>query len=194
VEFSFVDHDDSFSDNLIDLIACADPKVRVHRYDAATTDLELALRPTIFSPGPGNPTQMIRSQRLLSSIWGKVPVLGVCLGHQLIGIRLGYAIVADPHAHHGSTRTIKCLQRDHTIAANLPESFSAASYNSLMVAGVGTEHLLAVDEFACAQMIYANVNGMPVYGMQFHPESFMTEIGSMLMKAWIAGALKRQRL
>ena len=182
-----IDNYDSFSYNLYQLIGSIDPEIRVVRNDAMTPEEMLALNPAalVISPGPGRPEDAgvcIDAIRLLGS---KMPILGVCLGHQAICAAYGATVSYAKELMHGKQSSTK-LDTNCPLFADLPETIPVARYHSLA----------AVEETipACLRVIARTLDGeimavkhrdFDTYGLQFHPESILTPNGPTILKNFL---------
>ena len=180
-----IDNYDSFTYNLVQTIGALPEKRDMHivRNDAASVDQLAAMDPThvIISPGPCTPNEAGVSVDLIRRMAGKVPVLGVCLGHQCIAQALGGRIVRAPRLMHGKTSSIRHDGR--TIYKGLTVPFTATRYHSLTVE---RESMPDVFEISAVTTDRNELMGLrhkflPIEGVQFHPESFLTEEGAKLM-------------
>lgn len=185
-----IDNYDSFTFNLVQTIGALGVRteIRVIRNDAATVSELEDLKPghVIISPGPCTPNEAGISVELVQRLAGKVPILGVCLGHQCIGQAFGGKIVRASRLMHGKTSQIKHDGRG--IFKDLPAQFTATRYHSLTVDRATLPEELEVSAWTADrdELMGLRHKTMPVDGVQFHPESFLTEEGSRL----IAGFLK----
>ena len=184
-----IDNYDSFTFNVYQLIATvAGPTavIRVLRNDACSLHAALAWRPThlVLSPGPGHPAQSRLSLEAAAEPTG-VPTLGICLGHQAIALAHGAPVVRSAHPTHG--RGV-AMHHDGSspLFAGLPQPFHAGLYHSLAVEPSGLPPALAVTARTAAGDIMALEHvGRPLFGVQFHPESFLTEGGAVLMSNFL---------
>jgi para-aminobenzoate synthetase component 2 len=183
-----VDNYDSFVYNLVHYLAQlgADPVVR--RNDALTPEepLTMGVDGVLISPGPGRPETAGVSVPLVRRCAGTVPVLGVCLGQQAIAVAFGGRVVPAAELRHGKTSEIR--HAGDGVLAGLPDPFTATRYHSLAVA----EESLPDDLEVTARTAGGTVMGLrhrrvPVEGVQFHPESVLTEGGYRLLGNWLAG-------
>lgn len=184
----FIDHYDSFSFNLIDWLYTACGAVEVERlaFDAPNvlSRWEAEPRPLIFSPGPNAPRDIPQSLELLQKAAYRVPIVGICLGHQLLAHAFGAQIIRAKAPYHGTTIQVKPISKD-LIFGNLPtEELKVATYNSLVVdrSSLSNEFLVtAIDDLDQVQGIQSkDVSRPPMIGWQFHPESFLTTCGVAL--------------
>jgi len=182
-----VDNYDSFTYNLVQYFGELGCEVMVKRNDAVSLDQISSLRPThvCISPGPGRPAQAGLSNDIVREFSARVPLLGVCLGHQCIGEVFGGKIVAAPRLLHGKTSQIR--HNGSGVFANLPNPFTATRYHSLIVSPNSVPDCLEVT----AQTSEGEIMGLrhrdfPVHGVQFHPESILTAEGKKLLANFVA--------
>ena len=181
-----IDNYDSFTYNLVQYLGELGSDVVVHRNDAITTKEIEDLSPEriVISPGPGTPDSAGISLELVRSFSGKLPILGVCLGHQAIGQAFGGKISRAPYLMHGKTAEI--CHDSGTIFRGLPYRFRATRYHSLMVEKEGLPEELEVSATTPDGLIMGlRHKRFPVEGVQFHPESVMTEHGKTLLKNFL---------
>ena len=188
-----IDNYDSFTYNLVQRLGEIDPtlEIRVVRNDKITLPEIEALNPThiIISPGPCTPDDAGVSVDVAKNYLGKVPLLGVCLGHQSIGQATGGAIVRADRLMHGKTDRIH--HDDQGLFAGLPNPLIATRYHSLMIQPDTLSHEFEVaawsEEPDGGRTIMAIRHKVyPCYGWQFHPESFLTEHGPELLRRFLA--------
>jgi anthranilate synthase/aminodeoxychorismate synthase-like glutamine amidotransferase len=182
-----VDNYDSFTYNLVQYFGELGCAVMVKRNDAVSLDEISSLRPThvCISPGPGRPAQAGLSNDIVREFSARVPLLGVCLGHQCIGEVFGGKIVAAPRLLHGKTSQIR--HNGSGVFAHLPNPFTATRYHSLIVSPDSVPDCLEVT----AQTSEGEIMGLrhrdfPVHGVQFHPESILTAEGKKLLANFVA--------
>ena len=181
-----VDNYDSFTYNLVQLIGEIGADIEVGRNDQVTCDDIERAAPThlVISPGPCTPNEAGISVEAIRHFAGLVPVLGVCLGHQSIGQAYGGAVRRAGYPVHGKTDEIRHDGR--TVYAGLPQGFVATRYHSLVV----DEHLPDALELSAwnGEGIVMGVRhrDLPVEGVQFHPESVLTDLGEALMRNFLA--------
>lgn len=184
--FVLIDNYDSFTYNLYHYLGELGVRVAVHRNDAITPKEVLALNPQgiILSPGPCTPNEAGICLDLVAEATGKVPMLGVCLGHQAIGQTFGGEIIPAPTLMHGKVSSIR-----HTgegIFAGIPSPFEATRYHSLIVASKGLPKTLKVTALTEGEIIMGLQHiKHPIYGVQFHPESIASEHGRDLLRNFI---------
>ncbi|MDX2282606.1 MAG: aminodeoxychorismate/anthranilate synthase component II [Bacteroidia bacterium] len=179
-----LDNYDSFTYNLVDLVRRY-TQVQVFRNDAISPEAAEALRPAglLISPGPGRPEDAGISGALLRLWMGRIPVLGVCLGHQLIGSVLGGQVVHASRPVHGKTSQI-----DHagqSLFAGLPSPLRVMRYHSLILAPDLPQGLDVTARTADGEIMAIHHPGLQLTGVQFHPESVLTEGGDRMIQNWL---------
>jgi anthranilate synthase/aminodeoxychorismate synthase-like glutamine amidotransferase len=178
-----IDNYDSFTYNLVQYLGELGEEVVVRRNNEVTPDeIESELKPAriLISPGPGTPDDAGVSIKVIRAFAGRVPILGVCLGHQAIGQVFGGRVVRAPQLCHGKSSPV---QHDgKTIFAGLDQSFSAGRYHSLIVAEEDLPSCLEISARTSDGIIMGlRHREMKVEGVQFHPESIMTTQGKTLL-------------
>jgi anthranilate synthase/aminodeoxychorismate synthase-like glutamine amidotransferase len=182
-----VDNYDSFTYNLYQYFGELGAKARVIRNDALTADEALALGPAaiVISPGPGTPDQAGITLDLIKKAAGKVPLLGVCLGHQALGQAFGGRVVRAPRVMHGKTSLIK--HDGKTVFAGLENPFTATRYHSLVVAPESVPAALEVSATTEDGIVMGlRHREHRLEGVQFHPESILTTAGKKLLANFLA--------
>jgi anthranilate synthase/phosphoribosyltransferase len=178
-----IDNYDSFTYNLVQLLAALGADVEVRRNDEITAEEALALDPRgiVISPGPGTPDDAGVSGAIVTAAVGReVPVLGVCLGHQVIADEFGGTIARAPKPVHGKTDEIE--HSGDGILRDVPAPFTATRYHSLCVEEASVPSEFAVDARTSDGVIMAiRHTHKPVYGLQFHPESVLTPEGAKIL-------------
>ena len=182
-----IDNFDSFTYNLVQAVETMGEDVAVFRNDAITTRAIKQMTPDgiLISPGPGSPSSAGISVDVVKTFHTKIPILGVCLGHQCIGQAFGGHVGHASQVMHGKSSRIS---HDGTgVFSGLPQGFSAVRYHSLAV----DRDLIPKDLVVCALADDGEVMGIrhesrPVYGVQFHPESIATENGYEMIDTFIA--------
>lgn len=178
-----LDNYDSFTYNLVQYLGELGASTEVVRNDVATPEEILETRPQgiVISPGPGRPEDAGNSVRLVQQASaGAIPVLGVCLGHQAIGVAFGGAIVSARTIMHGKTSPI--LHDDRGLFRGLPEGFEATRYHSLVIERESCPAVLEVSATtADGEIMGVRHRSLPVEGVQFHPESILTVEGKSLL-------------
>ena len=189
-----VDNYDSFTYNLVQQVGQLGAEVRVFRNDQIAVDDLLALEPlaVIVSPGPGRPEQAGITLELVGRCRGRIPLLGVCLGHQAIGAALGGRVVRAPRLIHGKASAVRHDGR--TIFRGLPNPMPAGRYHSLVIEPSSLPDGLevsAVDEEGCIMAV--RDRRWLMEGVQFHPESILTPHGPQLLANFLELAAQERR-
>jgi anthranilate synthase/aminodeoxychorismate synthase-like glutamine amidotransferase len=183
-----IDNYDSFVWNLARYVAELGEAPAVHRNDALTLDAIAAMGPShiIISPGPCSPAEAGISVDVIRRFGPAIPILGVCLGHQAIGAAYGGEIVRARHPMHGKTSRI--LHHGESIFTGLPSPLTATRYHSLVIAPESCPDELAVTATTDDREIMAVQHRQhPVTGVQFHPESVLTEYGYRMLDWFLTG-------
>jgi anthranilate synthase/aminodeoxychorismate synthase-like glutamine amidotransferase len=181
-----VDNYDSFTFNLVQAFLTAEADVTVRTNDGVTPDEAEELAPThlVVSPGPGRPEAAGASMAVIERFAGRIPVLGVCLGHQAVAAVFGGRVGAARTIMHGKASEIHHDGR--TIYAGLPDPFPAGRYHSLAVAEVDLPAELTVSAHtADGEIMGIRHRSLPVEGVQFHPESVLTPLGDRLLRSFL---------
>ena len=181
-----IDNYDSFTFNLYHYLSSLKVEVDVIRNDQITSDeiLRKKYSKIVISPGPGNPNQSGNCLRIVKSVYKKIPILGVCLGHQIIGQVFGSKIVQAQKLMHG--KTSKIISKKIGILKNLPKSFEATRYHSLIIDKKSlSKHLKITAESKEGLIMGIQHNEYNVHGVQFHPESIKTKLGIKILKNFI---------
>lgn len=181
-----LDNYDSFTYNLVQYIGELGEQVKVRRNDEITISELQDLHPEhiIISPGPCTPQDAGISIELIRHFAGKVPILGVCLGHQAIGAAFGGQVIRAPHLMHGKTSAV--THDGKTIFHGLPKPMTATRYHSLIVEERTLPDELEVSAWTTEKDGTRTIMGLrhkkfPVEGVQFHPESVLTDAGKQLV-------------
>ncbi|MFN7778997.1 MAG: aminodeoxychorismate/anthranilate synthase component II [Betaproteobacteria bacterium] len=181
-----IDNYDSFTYNLVQYFGELGEDVRVARNDEIAVEEIAALAPAriCISPGPCSPAEAGVSLAVIEAFTGKVPILGVCLGHQAIGHAFGGKVVRAQTLKHGKTDLVE--HRGVGVFAGLPSPFTAARYHSLAVARAGLPECLEVTAWtADGEIMGLRHKTLAVEGVQFHPESIATEHGHALLRNFL---------
>jgi anthranilate synthase component 2 len=183
-----IDNYDSFTYNLVHYMGEMGADVVVKRNDSLTIDEALHLNALgiVLSPGPCDPDKAGICLDLIREAAGKLPLLGVCLGHQAIGQAFGGKVVRAPHPMHGKTSPVTHDGRD--LFAGIPSPFTATRYHSLVVERASFPAALEISaESADDHLVMAlRHRTLPIYGVQFHPESIASEHGHKLLGNFLA--------
>ena len=181
-----IDNYDSFTFNLYHYLSSLKVKVDVIRNDQITSDqiLKRKYNKIVISPGPGNPNQSGNCLKIVKTLYKKIPILGVCLGHQIIGQVFGSKIVQAKKLMHG--KTSKIISKKVGILKNLPKSFKATRYHSLIIDKKSlSKHLEITAESKDGLIMGVQHKEYDVHGVQFHPESIKTKLGIKILKNFI---------
>lgn len=183
-----VDNYDSFSYNLYQLVGKINPDIKVIRNDELTVDEIIALAPShiIISPGPGKPSDAGVCEELVVKAAGKVPILGVCLGHQAICEAYGAKIVHAKQLMHGK-KSVITANKSCALFKGIDGAFEIARYHSLAADENGFPACLKVTaKTADGEIMAVRHERFPVYGVQFHPESILTQHGEVMLKNFLS--------
>jgi anthranilate synthase/aminodeoxychorismate synthase-like glutamine amidotransferase len=181
-----IDNYDSFTWNLAQGLGMLGAEVVVRLNDAITTAEALDVAPThlVVSPGPGRPEGAGRSLEMLALFLPRVPVLGVCLGHQAIAALLGGSVVPATRPIHGKASAV--YHDGRTLYEGLPNPFDAGRYHSLAVAAEPLPAELAVSAYTSGgEVMGVRHRSLPAEGVQFHPESILTPHGARLLRNFL---------
>ena len=181
-----IDNYDSFTYNLVQYFGELGDDVRVYRNDHITVSEIEKLNPhhIVISPGPCTPNEAGVSVETIQKLGGKFPILGVCLGHQSIGQAYGGKIVRAKHLMHGKTSMIK--HENTGVFAGLPNPFVATRYHSLVIERGSMPKDLEVTAWTDdGEIMGVRHKSLPVEGVQFHPESILTEHGHDMLKNFL---------
>lgn len=183
-----IDNYDSFSYNLVQLAGGINPDIKVVRNDALTPDDIRILAPShiILSPGPGYPKDAGICEEVIREFAGKVPILGVCLGHQAICEVFGAQITHAVRLMHGKKSAIQ-LKADNPIFKGLPDVIDAARYHSLIAkSDTIPDELEVIAADSIGEVMAVKHKHFDLYGLQFHPESILTPQGAVILKNFLA--------
>ena len=181
-----IDNYDSFTYNLAQFLGQLGEKLEVRRNDQITLDQIAAKKPEriVISPGPGEPQNAGICIDVIRQFTGKIPILGVCLGHQAIGYAFGGTVVRAPALMHGKTSRIH--HDSKTIFRKLPQDFVATRYHSLIVQKKGLPRELEISAETDGLIMGLRHRKLPLEGVQFHPESVLTEVGMQMLRNFIS--------
>ena len=181
-----IDNYDSFTFNLYHYLSSLKINVDVIRNDQISSKeiIKKRYNKIVISPGPGNPNQSGNCLKIVKSLYKKIPILGVCLGHQIIGQVFGSKIVQAKKLMHG--KTSKIISKKTGVLKNLPKTFEATRYHSLII----DKKSLSKDLEITAETGDGIIMGVKhkkynVHGVQFHPESIKTKLGIKILKNFI---------
>ena len=181
-----IDNYDSFTYNLVQYIGSLNPNLQVHRNDKITIDKLKKIKPSgiVISPGPGKPEDAGISIEIIREFSERIPIFGICLGHQAITVAYNGIVDRAGEIMHGKVSSIK-----HTgskIFKNIPTNFEATRYHSLIAVEKFFPDVLNITAKTSNDLIMAlEHKKLPVYGVQFHPESIVTEYGMKMIENFL---------
>lgn len=186
-----IDNYDSFTYNLVQYLGELGEDVRVYRNDGITIEQIMQLNPAriVISPGPCSPSEAGISLDIVRTLQGRYPILGVCLGHQSIGQALGGKVVHARQVMHGKTSPIYHHNTD--LFTGLDNPFTATRYHSLVVERESLPDCLEITAWTrdanggIDEIMGLRHKTLPIYGVQFHPESILTDSGHKLLKNFL---------
>lgn len=181
-----IDNYDSFTYNLVQYFGQLDCDLKVYRNDALTIEEVGKIKPEkiVISPGPGRPEDAGISVSLIKEFAGKIPILGVCLGHQAIGYAYGGKIIGAKKLMHGKTSSVSHNNKD--LFASIENPFEATRYHSLVIDLKSLPECLEVTaKSEDDEIMGVRHKTLPVWGVQFHPESILTKSGLNILNNFI---------
>ncbi|NGP76233.1 aminodeoxychorismate/anthranilate synthase component II [Balneolaceae bacterium YR4-1] len=181
-----IDNYDSFTYNLVHLVAVHTDEYKVIRNDAMTVEEVKELNPDkiLISPGPGRPDEAGITEALIREMGEKTPILGVCLGHQAIGEVFGGEVIHAPKLMHG--KTSKVHHDGKSVFRNVEEPFDATRYHSLVLNPDKIPDVLQITARSDDDVIMGlRHRDFPIEGIQFHPESILTTEGPKIIENWL---------
>ncbi len=181
-----IDNYDSFTYNLVQYFGELGGEIEVFRNDKVTVDHIEATQPShiVISPGPGTPLDAGISNRLIEIMGSTTPILGVCLGHQCIGHVFGGEIVRAPRLMHGKTSEIH--HQGDGLFAEIPNPFEATRYHSLIINRPVPQCLEITARTDVDEIMGVRHREYPIHGVQFHPESFLTQHGMQILRNFLS--------
>jgi len=189
-----IDNYDSFTYNLYQAVAAIHPDVKVVRNDKMTVNEIEVMKPeaVIISPGPGRPESAGIGIELVKRLGSEIPMLGICLGHQIIAMAYGGKVVLAKEPIHGKSAFI--FHSRQGIYENMPLPFEAARYHSLVAEKESLPEELIIESESEQGMVMGIRHKIhPVYGFQFHPESILTPEGNVLVKNFLTVVQKNAK-
>ena len=181
-----LDNYDSFTYNIVQYLGEMNVEIQIVRNDQITVEQVRVLNPTrlLVSPGPCSPNEAGLSNDILREFGPKIPTLGVCLGHQCIGHVFGAKIIVNYRMMHGKTSLIKHNGKD--LFTGMPNPFPATRYHSLVIQRDSMPDCLEITaETEEGEIMGVKHKQFPVWGVQFHPESILTENGKMILQNFL---------
>jgi anthranilate synthase component 2/para-aminobenzoate synthetase component 2 len=185
MKIAVIDNYDSFTYNLVQYLGELGADVQVWRNDAITVEELRAIDPShiVISPGPGTPEDAGVSNDVIRAFHGQTPILGVCLGHQCLGHVFGGEVGPAPRLMHGKVSPVYHTNDD--LFADIPTPFQATRYHSLIVYEPLPPDFILTAFTAEGEVMSMKHREAPTYGVQFHPESILTEGGKTLLRNFI---------
>jgi anthranilate synthase/aminodeoxychorismate synthase-like glutamine amidotransferase len=182
-----IDNYDSFTYNLVQYLGELGQELIVYRNDRLTLKQAMRLKPNriVISPGPGSPKDAGISNEIIRRLGPHIPILGVCLGHQCIGAVFGGTVERNWRLMHGKTSPI--YHSGKGIFRGLPSPFEATRYHSLVVKREGLPSELEITAWTQeGEIMGLRHRRYPIYGVQFHPESILTQVGKQILRNFIS--------
>ena len=181
-----IDNYDSFTYNLVQYLGEMNVKMEIHRNDEVTVDQVRTLNPEriLISPGPCSPRESGLSNEIIRTFSSSIPTLGVCLGHQCIGHVFGGKVVVNYRMMHGKTSLIKHNGKD--LFEGMANPFAATRYHSLVIQRESLPDCLEITaETEEGEIMVVKHKQLPIWGVQFHPESILTESGRQILSNFL---------
>jgi anthranilate synthase component 2 len=181
-----IDNYDSFTYNLVQYFQCLGQNVSVYAHDAIRIDEIHNLAPShlVISPGPNSPAEAGISLDTIKAFYQKIPILGICLGHQCLAQAFGGTIVQAPEIFHGKTSSI--LHHYQRLFRHIPNYFKATRYHSLAVDPASLPDCFSIDAWADQTIMSIAHRQYPLFGLQFHPEAIQSEHGMQILENFLA--------
>lgn len=181
-----LDNYDSFTYNLYDYLLQTGVECRVLRNDALPLEAfdDLGFDAIVFSPGPKRPKDAGLMPALIERYHDRAPMLGICLGHQALGEFFGAKLIKAKVPMHGKTTVVR--HSGHPLFAGIPERFTVMRYHSLLLESLDNTPLECIARTDEGEIMALAHRSLPILGMQFHPESILTEYGLQLLRNWVA--------
>lgn len=179
-----IDNYDSFTYNLYDYILQLGEQCRVVRNDEITLEelADISFSSAVISPGPKTPTEAGITMPFITHYHNRLPILGICLGHQALGQFFGATLVKARQPMHGKTTLIQ--HTNHFLFKDLPQQLQVMRYHSLILEGLEKTGLEVIATTANGEIMALAHKSLPLAGVQFHPESILTPQGLQLMRNW----------
>lgn len=181
-----IDNEDSFTWNLVQLFEEAGASVSVKHPSVFEIAPITGYDGIVISPGPGLPNEMRGLMNIISNVCGKIPLLGVCLGHQAIAMHFGAGLLRMKDIVHGRKTTIRIIEKENGIFCGLPKDIQVGLYHSWAINPETLSASIVVSAISEEEIIMAfRHKELPVFGVQFHPESYITAAGKKIAQNWI---------
>ncbi|MDD3466227.1 MAG: aminodeoxychorismate/anthranilate synthase component II [Campylobacterales bacterium] len=183
-----IDNYDSFTYNIVQYFKELGADLKVIRNDEMTVEQIEALNPEkiVISPGPSTPNEAGVSLEVIKKLGHKIPILGICLGHQAIGQAFGGTVDKAPNMMHGKTSTMKVCA-DSPLFKDMPKEFTATRYHSLIVKKDNLPSCIIPTAYSADddEIMALQIEGSKIYGVQFHPESVLSHFGHEIFKNFL---------
>ncbi len=181
-----IDNYDSFTYNIVQYVGSINSNIRVIKNDECSIDeiICLPLSHIIISPGPGNPDDTGATKEIVNNFFGKIPILGICLGHQLLASIYGANIICSKNIVHGKMSNIVISEKSE-IFKSLPRSFDVVRYHSLIVENDSFADIFITAKTNENEIMALEDQDNKVYGLQFHPESISTQYGINMIENFL---------
>jgi len=181
-----IDNYDSFTYNIVQYVGSINSNIRVIKNDECSIDeiIYLPLSHIIISPGPGNPDDTGATKKIVDNFFGKIPILGICLGHQLLASIYGANIICSKNIVHGKISNIVISEKSE-IFKSLPRSFDVVRYHSLIVENDSFADISITAKTNENEIMALEDQDNKVYGLQFHPESISTQYGINMIENFL---------
>ena len=181
-----IDNYDSFTYNIVQYVGSINSNIRVIKNDECSIDeiICLPLSHIIISPGPGNPDDTGATKEIVNNFFGKIPILGICLGHQLLASIYGANIICSKNIVHGKMSNLVVSEKSE-IFKSLPRSFDVVRYHSLIVENDSFADIFITAKTNENEIMALEDQDNKVYGLQFHPESISTQYGINMIENFL---------
>ncbi len=181
-----IDNYDSFTYNIVQYVGSINSNIRVIKNDECSIDeiISLPLSHILISPGPGNPDDTGATKEIVNNFFGKIPILGICLGHQLLASIYGANIICSKNIVHGKISNIVISEKSE-IFKSLPRSFDVVRYHSLIVENDSFADVFITAKTNENEIMALEDQDNKVYGLQFHPESISTQYGINMIENFL---------
>lgn len=180
-----IDNYDSFTFNLVDYFEQLGEECVVVKNDTSIADIpDLDFKALVLSPGPGKPDEAGYLLDYVKHFKNKLPILGICLGHQAIAQHFGYEVHKAIKPMHGKISNVFSVSSDR-IFDKLPSIWQVVRYHSLVVSCAGEGELIALAETAEGENMMLKHKGLAIYGIQYHPEAALTQHGLLILENWL---------
>ena len=181
-----IDNYDSFTYNIVQYVGSINSNIRVIKNDECSIDeiIYLPLSHIIISPGPGNPDDTGATKKIVNNFFGEIPILGICLGHQLLASIYGANIICSKNIVHGKISNIVISEKSE-IFKSLPRSFDVVRYHSLIVENDSFADISITAKTNENEIMALEDQDNKVYGLQFHPESISTQYGINMIENFL---------